>query len=301
MRTEWEQYLLSKVQLQDAQTRYKKKPKSSKGFGILDGIVPVTPTSSTEVSSASKQEHTILLAAASEIRKKAKLDSVGETSLPQVGIDTEEQGKAMNKRNKKATKNNNSRVRKGGKKAAVNKDQSMLHSEGDGQLGEVSEGISGSHPGDGVIDVAVDHGSSWDVDPQTDDTEDIRSKPLPQVQFYALESHKPILDVLKPSVVIVYHPDMTFVREIEVYKAENPSKKLKVYFLFYEDSTEGQKFDASIRRENKAFESLIRQKSLMIIPVDQVQKTQLFGLMPVCLDNYFPPQLLNLFLVVLLG
>lgn len=272
MRTEWEQYLLSKVQLQDAQTRYKKKPKSAKGFGILDGIVPVTPTSSTEVSSASKQERDILLAAASEIRKKAKSDSVGEISLPQVGIGTgtEGQGKAMNKRNKKATKNNISQVRKGGKKAAANKHQSMLHSEG-GQLGEVNEGISGSHPGDGVIDVTVDHGSSRDLDPQTHDTEDIRSKPLPQVQFYALESHKPILDVLKPSVVIVYHPDMTFVREIEVYKAENLSKKLKVYFLFYEDSTEGQKFDASIRRENKAFESLIRQKSLMIIPVDQVR------------------------------
>jgi hypothetical protein len=63
---------------------------------------------------------------------------------------------------------------------------------------------------------------------------------------------------------------MTFVREIEVYKAENPSKRLKVYFIFYEDSTEVQKFEASIRRENGAFESLIRQKSMMMIPVDRV-------------------------------
>jgi DNA excision repair protein ERCC-4 len=31
-----------------------------------------------------------------------------------------------------------------------------------------------------------------------------------------------------------------------------------------------QKFESSIRRENEAFESLIRQKSLMMIPVDQV-------------------------------
>ncbi|KAJ1299244.1 hypothetical protein BS78_01G517000 [Paspalum vaginatum] len=35
------------------------------------------------------------------------------------------------------------------------------------------------------------------------------------------------------------------------------------------DSTEVQKFESSIRRENEAFESLIRQKSLMMIPVDQ--------------------------------
>ena len=90
------------------------------------------------------------------------------------------------------------------------------------------------------------------------------------MHFHALESDHCILDTLKPSVIIFYHPDMTFVREIEVYNAENPSRKLKVYFLFYEDSTGVQKFEASIRRENGAFESLIRQKSMMMIPVDLV-------------------------------
>ncbi|XP_042021263.1 DNA repair endonuclease UVH1-like isoform X2 [Salvia splendens] len=72
-----------------------------------------------------------------------------------------------------------------------------------------------------------------------------------------------------PSIIILYHPDIAFVREIEVYKSENPSKRLKVYFLFYENSTEVQKFEASIRRENGAFESLIRQKSLMMVSVSQ--------------------------------
>lgn len=70
-------------------------------------------------------------------------------------------------------------------------------------------------------------------------------------------------------MIIVYHADVSFVREIEVYKSENPSRKVKVYFLFYDDSTEVRKYEASIRRENGAFESLIRQKSLMMIPVDQ--------------------------------
>ncbi|KAK4486509.1 hypothetical protein RD792_009192, partial [Penstemon davidsonii] len=92
---------------------------------------------------------------------------------------------------------------------------------------------------------------------------------LPSVHFHALESDQSILDVLQPSVIIVYHPDMAFVREIEVYKSQNPAKKLKVYFLFYEDSTEVQKFDSSVRRENGAFESLIRQKSLMMLAVGQ--------------------------------
>ncbi|KAJ3681790.1 hypothetical protein LUZ60_014363 [Juncus effusus] len=94
-------------------------------------------------------------------------------------------------------------------------------------------------------------------------------KPLPPLQFCALERDINILEEWKPSVIIVYHPDMRFVREIEMYKAENSDRKLKVYFLFYENSTEAQKFEASIKRENSAFESLIRQKSLMMIPVDQ--------------------------------
>lgn len=96
------------------------------------------------------------------------------------------------------------------------------------------------------------------------------TKKLPPVVFYALESDQKILDILKPSTIIAYHPDIAFVREVEIYKAENPLRNVKVYFLFYEDSTEVQKFEASVRRENGAFESLIRQKSLMMIPVDQV-------------------------------
>ncbi|GKC19105.1 hypothetical protein Tco_1021255 [Tanacetum coccineum] len=93
---------------------------------------------------------------------------------------------------------------------------------------------------------------------------------IPPVHFYTYESGHKVLDILKPYEIIVYHPDIAFVREIKVYKAENPSKKVKLYFLFYEDSTEVQKFEASICRENGAFESLIRQKSMMIQLVDQV-------------------------------
>ncbi|PON82976.1 DNA repair protein [Trema orientale] len=45
--------------------------------------------------------------------------------------------------------------------------------------------------------------------------------------------------------------------------------KLEVYVLSYEDSTEMQNYETSIHRENRAFESLIREKSRMMIPVDQ--------------------------------
>lgn len=97
-----------------------------------------------------------------------------------------------------------------------------------------------------------------------------KSKPIPPVHFYALESEQRILELVRPLYVVVYDIDMAFVRELEVYKAINQHRPLKVYFLLYEDSTEGRRFEASIKKENTAFENLIRQKATMTIPVDQV-------------------------------
>lgn len=95
-------------------------------------------------------------------------------------------------------------------------------------------------------------------------------KPIPPVHFYALESEQRIMELVRPLYVVVYDIDMAFVRELEVYKAMNQHRPLKVYFLLYEDSTEGRRFEASIKKENTAFENLIRQKATMTIPVDQV-------------------------------
>ncbi|XP_059444248.1 DNA repair endonuclease UVH1 isoform X2 [Corylus avellana] len=277
MREEWEKYLLSKVELRDIQTRYKKKPKDPKGFGILDGVVPITPAQNTEASNCiNKLERDALMAAASEIRNQAKKDHiVGEDPQPHDGIVGHRKGKGKGKvRNKKGVANfqrhpgseNNNHIKEAARDAKVE----ISNSENDGEKDESNPVAAG-----GFCE-AASHTASVDepilrkhTTEESNSTGSRTAKPLPPVHFYALESDQPILDILKPSVIIVYHPDMTFVREIEVYKAENPSKKLKVYFLFYEDSTEVQKFEASIRRENGAFESLIRQKSMMIIPVDQ--------------------------------
>jgi DNA excision repair protein ERCC-4 len=276
MREEWEKYLLSKVELRDVQTRYKKKPKDPKGFGILDGVVHITPAQNVEASSINKQERDALLAAASEMRKQAKKDHVVVDDPQPHDGGGKEKGKGKGKvRNKKGPANfqrhpgseNNNRI----KEAARNDKVEIANSENDGEKDEINLVVAG-----GFCE-STSQGASIDepilrkhTSQELNSTGSRTAKPLPPVHFYALESDQPILDILKPSVIIVYHPDMTFVREIEVYKAENPSKKLKVYFLFYEDSTEVQKFEASIRRENGAFESLIRQKSMMIIPVDQV-------------------------------
>lgn len=273
MHEEWEKYLLSKVELRDLHARYKKKPKDPKGFGILDGVVPITPAQNAEASSINKQEHDALLAAASEIRKQAKMDHVvGED--PQLHNGSRQHEKVKGKvRNKKGTANvpspggkDNNRNKKVARNDIVETSDSGNH----GTKDEINLLVAGGFCEATSQGASVDKPILQKHNQESNYTGSGSAKNLPPVHFYALESDQPILDILKPSVVIVYHPDMTFVREIEVYKAETPSKKLKVYFLFYEDSTEVRKFEASIRRENGAFESLIRQKSMMMIPVDQV-------------------------------
>ena len=74
------------------------------------------------------------------------------------------------------------------------------------------------------------------------------------MHIYVLESEQRILEIVKPLYVVVYDPQMAFVRKLEVYKAMNPDRPLKVYFLLYEDSTEVRKFETSIKNENTAFE-----------------------------------------------
>lgn len=237
-------YLLSKIEIRNVQTPQKKKQKTPKGFGILDGVVPVTTIQSSEGSSVCRQEHEALMAAASSIRKLGKTAASGNNN-PEAQVDkaSSTKGKA-----KKESSSLRRPIRSCSKKKTNSEPEIVTGSEIEEKVSEAS--TSGPR--------------------EDSDAPPNGAMKLPPVHFYALESDQPILDVLKPSVIIVYHPDMTFVREIEVYKAENPLKKLKVYFLFYDESTEVQKFEASIRRENGAFESLIRQKSSMMIPVDQV-------------------------------
>lgn len=277
LQEEWRKYLLSKVELGGLPAPEKKKaklkPKEPKGFGILDGVVPVTTVQSAEASSTNKQEHDVLLAAASKIRNQYKRGLVVEDELQPLADSSmkgaKEKGKERKKRGQATGQDSGSKDNDSNIDTVIKDLPEISGSKNKSQTVENDQAAIDGYYEANLQRASVDKGSLQRHAEELGLTGSRNAKPIPPVHFHALESDQPILDILKPSVVIVYHPDMMFVREIEVYKAENPSKKLKVYFLFYEDSTEVQKFEASIRRENGAFESLIRQKSLMMIPVDQ--------------------------------
>lgn len=261
MRDEWEKYLLSKVELQSLPKHdRKKKPKESQGIGVLDGTIRKTSGNNTDVSSISKQENDALLAAATELRKEVKKDDMTNSEISEDKAEHQKGKKRKAPRNIPTTSNVDDT---NSDDPTVNKRSEKHPSESHKKIGP--EVIVGVH-------TSIDEGISADKGNIQKHVQgvDTEGTMLPPVHFYAIESDTHILDILKPSVIIVYHPDVAFVREIEIYKSENPSSKLKVYFLFYDDSTEVQKFEASIRRENAAFESLIRQKSMMMMPAYQV-------------------------------
>lgn len=256
IREEWEKYLLSKVELQALPKFNKKKPKASKGFGILDGVIPSVSGQKADVSSISKLENDALLAAAHEVSKLAKGNSdIGD------GGTNKEHGKEREKCEGKKKKSVFSKPDPESETSIQSKTPTLKH---DGTRNEQSLSIAGH------VFKSASESEYMDRRILRKHDQEPGNVQLSSVFFHALENDKNILDILQPSVIILYHANIAFVREIEVYKSENPSKRLKVYFLFYENSTEVEKFEASIRRENGAFESLIRQKSLMMVPVSQV-------------------------------
>ncbi|XP_047464164.1 DNA repair endonuclease XPF [Mugil cephalus] len=78
-----------------------------------------------------------------------------------------------------------------------------------------------------------------------------------------------VLHEVEPSFVVLYDAELSFVRQLEIYKANRPGKALRVYFLIYGGSTEEQKYLTGLSKEKKAFEHLIREKATMVIPEER--------------------------------
>ncbi|KAM9124910.1 DNA repair endonuclease XPF [Pangshura tecta] len=78
-----------------------------------------------------------------------------------------------------------------------------------------------------------------------------------------------LLHEVEPRYVVLYDAELTFVRQLEIYKASRPGKPLRVYFLIYGGSTEEQRYLTVLRKEKEAFEKLIREKASMVIPEER--------------------------------
>ncbi|CAD5126028.1 DgyrCDS14204 [Dimorphilus gyrociliatus] len=82
------------------------------------------------------------------------------------------------------------------------------------------------------------------------------------------------LSELQPTYVILYDPEISVVRQLEIFKACNPGKPLRVYFLLYSNSSEEQRYLLTVQKEKQAFEYLIKEKAALVIRDDQDDKME---------------------------
>lgn len=71
------------------------------------------------------------------------------------------------------------------------------------------------------------------------------------------------LQELMPSFIVMYEPDLCFIRRVEVHRAIHKEIPPKVFFMYYGDSVEEQGHLAAIKKEKDAFTKLIREHSML--------------------------------------
>ena len=81
------------------------------------------------------------------------------------------------------------------------------------------------------------------------------------IETYNEKTNETLLQELCPLYIIMYEPDLAFIRRVEVYHATNPALDPKTYFMYYGTSVEEQRHLLRIRKEKLAFTSLIREKA----------------------------------------
>ncbi|KAL6449854.1 RAD1 DNA repair protein RAD1 [Candida maltosa Xu316] len=81
------------------------------------------------------------------------------------------------------------------------------------------------------------------------------------IQAYNDFYNASILQELHPSHIIMYEPNLSFLRRIEIYQAINQQNPAQVYFMYYKESVEEERHLIEIKKEKESFTKLIHQKS----------------------------------------
>jgi DNA excision repair protein ERCC-4 len=71
-----------------------------------------------------------------------------------------------------------------------------------------------------------------------------------------------VLEEVRPRYVIMYEPDTAFIRRVELYRSSHTNRDVRVYFMYYRNSTEEQKYLSAVRKEKDSFTKLIRERGV---------------------------------------
>jgi DNA excision repair protein ERCC-4 len=71
-----------------------------------------------------------------------------------------------------------------------------------------------------------------------------------------------VLEEVRPRYVIMYEPDTAFIRRVELYRSSHTNRDVRVYFMYYKNSTEEQRYLSAVRKEKDSFTRLIRERGV---------------------------------------
>lgn len=85
------------------------------------------------------------------------------------------------------------------------------------------------------------------------------------IHAYDGDQDEHVLEEIRPRYIIMYEPDASFIRRVEVYRSSHNDRNVRVYFMFYGGSVEEQRYLASVRREKDCFTKLIKERAAMSV------------------------------------
>ncbi|KAL3237081.1 ssDNA endodeoxyribonuclease RAD1 [Nakaseomyces bracarensis] len=81
------------------------------------------------------------------------------------------------------------------------------------------------------------------------------------VETFSRIGNEMTLEEIMPAYIVLYEPDLAFIRKVEIFRALKKEDPPKVFFLYYGDSVEEQSHLMSIKKEKDAFSKLIRENA----------------------------------------
>ncbi|EQL00276.1 MUS38-like protein [Ophiocordyceps sinensis CO18] len=85
------------------------------------------------------------------------------------------------------------------------------------------------------------------------------------VHAYDGDQDEHVLEEMKPRYIIMYEPEASFIRRVEVYRSSHNDRNVRVYFMYYGGAVEEQRYLSSVRREKDAFTKAIKERASMSV------------------------------------
>ncbi|CUM45412.1 uncharacterized protein AC631_02589 [Debaryomyces fabryi] len=98
------------------------------------------------------------------------------------------------------------------------------------------------------------------------------------IETYNDKTNDSLLQEVSPAYIIMYEPNLSFIRRVEIYQAVNKEYPAKTYFMYYGTSVEEQKHLMRIKKEKDAFTKLIREKATLGKHFESAQDNNKFQL-----------------------